>query len=77
MDSRTSSTDSYDDFKNKCEAGGLILAHWCGSRECETKVREETKASIRNLSFEHKEEKGSFIACGKPSTRRVHLARPH
>jgi len=77
MESRTCTTDDYDDFKKKCEEGGLILAHWCGNRECEDKIKEETKSSIRNLSFKHKEENGKCIACGKPSTRRVHFARSH
>jgi prolyl-tRNA synthetase len=77
LNSRISSTDNYDEFKKKCEEGGMILAHWCGSRECEDTIKNDTKATIRNLSFDHKEEKGSCIACGKPSSRRVHFARSH
>jgi len=77
LKSRTFTSDSYDDFKTKCEEGGMIFCHWCGSRECEDKIKEETKATIRNLSFDHKEEKGVCIACGKPSSRRVPFARSH
>lgn len=74
---RTFTVDTYDEFAKQCEEGGMIFAHWCGGRECEDKIKEETKATIRNLSFDHKQEKGACIACGKPSSRRVPFARSH
>ena len=77
LKSRTFKVDSYDEFVKQCEEGGMIFAHWCGNRECEDKIKENTKATIRNLSFDHQEEKGACIACGKPSSRRVPFARSH
>jgi len=74
---RTHSVNDYDDFKTKCEEGGMLLAHWCGGRDCEAKIKNDTKATIRNLSIDHKEEKGKCILCGQPSSRRVHFARGH
>ena len=38
--------DSYDEFKEKIEEGGFILAHWDGTTETEEKIKEETKATI-------------------------------
>ena len=32
--------------------GGFVFAGWCGSAECEAKVKEETKATIRCIPFE-------------------------
>jgi prolyl-tRNA synthetase len=32
--------------------GGFVYAGWCGSAECEAKVKEETKATIRCIPFE-------------------------
>ena len=32
--------------------GGFVYAGWCESAECEEKVKEETKATIRCLPFE-------------------------
>jgi len=32
--------------------GGFVYAGWCGSAECEDRVKEETKATIRCLPFE-------------------------
>jgi hypothetical protein len=33
-------------------AGGFVYAGWCGNAECEQKVKEETKATIRCLPLE-------------------------
>ena len=41
---------SYDRFKEIVEGpGGFIFAGWCGSGECEARIKEETKATIRVL----------------------------
>jgi prolyl-tRNA synthetase len=45
--------DSYNRFREIMEGpGGFVYAGWCGSAECEEKVKEETKATIRCLPFE-------------------------
>ena len=44
----TTKVDSYDDFKDVLDSkGGFVLAHWDGSAETETKIKDETKATIR------------------------------
>jgi prolyl-tRNA synthetase len=77
LEDRTSSIDDYEEFKTRCEDGGMFLLHWCGERACEDKIKTDTKATIRCISFDSKEEKGLCIACGKPSERRIHFARSH
>ncbi len=70
--------DSYDEFKGKIESpGGFLLAHWCGSPECENAIQEDTKATVRCLTFDQPEEKGRCVRCGEPSSRRVHFARAY
>ena len=52
LDLRTSLTctvETYDEFKEKIEEGGFILAHWDGTSETEEKIKEETKATIQNV----------------------------
>ena len=49
--SRITSVDSYEEFKEKIEEGGFILAHWDGTTETEEKIKEETKATIRCIPF--------------------------
>ncbi len=77
LNERTYKIDSYDEFKQKCEEGGLFLLHWCQERDCEEKIKEDTKSTVRCISFEHKHEEGKCILCGKPSKRRIHFARSH
>jgi prolyl-tRNA synthetase len=58
-------------------SGGFIWAHWCGSGECEERVKEETKATIRNIPMQSKAEEGKCIKCGGRSERRVIFARAY
>ncbi|MGE0433787.1 MAG: proline--tRNA ligase [Planctomycetota bacterium] len=67
--------DSYDEFKERVEGGGFYLCHWDGTRETEAKVKEDTKATIRCIPFDAKEEAGKCMVSGKPSSRRVIYAR--
>ena len=44
---------SYDEMKKLIDRdAGFIYAGWCGSAECEAKVKEDTKATIRVIPFE-------------------------
>jgi prolyl-tRNA synthetase len=48
----TTETDSYDVFKETMEGRpGFVIAPWCGSAQCETDVKAETQATIRNIPF--------------------------
>jgi prolyl-tRNA synthetase len=77
-DAATIVVDGYDDFKSKNDApGGFLLAHWCGSTECETAIQEETKATVRCLAFGQPHETGRCVRCGEPSPRRVHFAKAY
>lgn len=69
--------NSYDEFKNLLDKGGFIYAHWDGTPETEAKIKEETKATIRCIPLNNKEESGTCIYSGKPSTQRVIFARAY
>jgi len=71
----TVKVDTYDEFKEVLKTkGGFILAHWDGTSETETRIKEETKATIRCIPFEGEEEEGTCMVTGKPSKRRVIFA---
>jgi len=79
-DFRTSVTrevNSYDEFKIEIEKGGFLLAHWDGTTETETKIKEETKATIRCIPLEGEKEEGKCMVTGKPSAQRVIFARAY
>lgn len=74
----TTEVDTYDEFKKELEEkGGFISAHWDGTAETEELIKEETKATIRCIPFDSKEEAGVCIVTGKPSTRRVLFAKAY
>jgi prolyl-tRNA synthetase len=57
--------------------GGFAMSHWCGSPECEDKVKSDTKATIRCIPFDQKKEKGKCIVCGAESDGRVIFAKAY
>ena len=70
--------DSYDEFKKVLEEkGGFIAAHWDGTIATEDKIKEETKATIRCIPIDVKEEQGICMVTGKPSSHRVLFAKAY
>ena len=70
--------DKYDDFKEIIDKkGGLISSHWCGDKDCEAKIQDETKATIRVIPLDQKNETGKCIRCGNKSTGRVIFAKAY
>lgn len=69
--------ESYDEFKTLIENGGFYLAHWDGTEETEAKIKEETKATIRCIPLDAKDEPGTCMVTGKPSERRVIFAKAY
>ncbi len=76
-ESHTVSVDTYDEFREKIEAGGFVLAHWDGTPETEEKIKEETKATIRCIPLEGDRTPGRCMVTGKPSEGRVVFARAY
>lgn len=76
-DEMTTTADTYEEFKEKLENGGFILAHWDGTPETEEKIKEETKATIRCIPFDGDTTPGVCMVTGKPSARRVIFARSY
>ena len=77
--------DNYNEFVkfftpkniNKPEIhGGFASSHWCGSVDCEERVK-KFKVTIRNIPSSTKEEKGKCIICGKDSNKRVIFAKSY
>jgi prolyl-tRNA synthetase len=74
----TFEVDSYDELKKIIGAdGGFVNAHWCGSAECETKIKNDTKATIRNIPFKRTTDKGKCIICQKESEGRVIFSKAY
>jgi prolyl-tRNA synthetase len=59
------------------EKGGFIKASWCGSQECEEKIKEETGATIRLIPFEREEPISNCIYCGGEAKEVVYFAKSY
>ena len=71
------SADEYAGFRRVLdETGGFVYAPWCGGRECEDRVGEETKATVR-LIPDDAEACPACMVCGKGPAKRVPFARAY
>jgi prolyl-tRNA synthetase len=74
----TTEANSWEEFQNLIESkGGFISAHWDGTSETEEQIKNLTKATIRCIPLDRKEEKGICVFTGKPSEGRVLFARAY
>lgn len=77
-DEHITEVDTFDEFKKVLkDKGGFISAHWDGTPETENKIKDLTKATIRCIPFNGKEESGKCILTGKDSPRRVLFAKAY
>ncbi len=76
-DENTFYADTWDEFKDRVEKGGFVLAHWDETPETEIKIKDETKATIRLIPIDGKQEEGKCIFSGAPSKQRVVFARAY
>jgi prolyl-tRNA synthetase len=73
---RTIEPADYGEFKKAVETG-FAFAWWCGSADCEAKIKEETKATMRCIPLEQPGGSGQCIFCGKPSREKGIFARAY
>jgi prolyl-tRNA synthetase len=77
-DEHITEVNSYEEFKTVLEEkGGFISAHWDGTEASEEAIKKETKATIRCIPYDAKQEGGSCVYSGSPSTQRVLFAKAY
>jgi prolyl-tRNA synthetase len=78
LEEKITVVQNYGEFaKVLKEKGGFIKAAWCGNPECETKIKDETGATIRVLPFEQKEPAGNCVHCGQKAKKTAYFARSY
>lgn len=79
LNSQTHVADSLDELTRIIDAdGGFVKASWCGSEECEEKVKNETGADIRLIPFDEKPvPESTCLVCGRPPTALAYFARAY
>ena len=71
-DSKTKDAKTYDEFKAAVETG-FAFSFWCGSAECEAKIKEETKATMRCIPMEGSTGSGVCVYLRQARHRKRHL----
>jgi prolyl-tRNA synthetase len=73
---KTAKTSEYSEFKEALEKGCFIDAGWCGRRECEEQIKEDTGADIRVIPFDAGNS-GKCVFCKKDSTTNAIFGRAY
>ena len=66
----------YAAFREVVE-NGWAFSWWCGSSDCEVHIKEETKATARNIPLDQPEGHGRCIYCGQPASQRAYFAKAY
>ena len=74
----THEAETFDALRDGvAEKAGFWVGAWCGDAECEQKVSEETKATIRVLPLEQIDPGAPCVVCGKPGVERATWAQSY
>src|SRR5437899_9005901 len=80
----TKEPKDYKEFKLAVE-NGFAYSYWCGSADCEAKIKEETRATMRCIPLDqklgqesaHSSASGSCVYCGQPARERAIFGRAY
>jgi prolyl-tRNA synthetase len=75
-EAHTSEPKDYAEFKTAVEIG-FARSYWCGSANCEAKIKEETKATMRCIPLEQSAGEGKCIFCGESATEKGIFAKAY
>ena len=77
-DSHTVRTASSEEFRRVFEGRpGFVIAPWCGSAECEARIKADTQATIRNLALDLPAATGDCVRCGRPGMTDAYFAKSY
>ena len=78
MKRRTSIATNLDEFVEKINTNqGFIKTMWCGSQECEDKIKDLTGAHSRCIPFERENLGNKCVCCGKPANINIIWGRQY
>ncbi|HJU11653.1 MAG TPA: His/Gly/Thr/Pro-type tRNA ligase C-terminal domain-containing protein, partial [Candidatus Binataceae bacterium] len=79
VDSNTRQFEEYADLCSQMtgEGGGFADVYWCGNPACETRIREETRATCRAIPLNQRKDDGRCIVCGEPAPERAVFAKAY
>jgi prolyl-tRNA synthetase len=75
-DAHTQEPKNYEEFKAAVQTG-FASAFWCGNSDCEARIKEETKATLRCIPLAQPPGQGGCILCGQPSAEKGIFGRAY
>jgi prolyl-tRNA synthetase len=66
-DARLHDVETYDELKARLDEGGFFRMRFCGDREVEARVKQETQATIRCYPFDGAPDPGPCAVTGRPA----------
>jgi prolyl-tRNA synthetase len=83
LKAREAETRRFDDYQSLCAqmegegGGGFADVYWCGAPACETKIREETRATCRAIPLNQAGTPGKCIVCAESVAERAFFAKAY
>lgn len=75
---KTKTATTFDELKNIfLKEDVFIKTMWCGSRECEDKIKQETTTTIRCIPFNEEKISNKCLVCQKPAKCMVYIAKQY
>ncbi len=75
-DANIHDAEDYETLKSVVQ-DGWARAWWCGDDACEAKVKEDTRATTRNIPLEQPGGTGRCAVCGRPATEQALFAKAY
>ena len=74
----TQRVSDYESFKLAMEGRpGFVIAPWCGSADCEARIKTETQATIRNMPMDSAVPTGHCVRCDNPAQAEAWFAKAY
>jgi len=77
-DDHTQRVASFDEFKQAMDGRpGFVIAPWCGTADCEARIKAETQATIRNMPLKGTKPEGTCVRCDAPAVAEAWFAKAY
>jgi prolyl-tRNA synthetase len=77
-EAHTTKAANWSEFTQAMEGRpGFVIAHWCGSADCEAMIKAETQATLRNIPLGAPREEGECVRCNGASHVRAWFAKAY
>lgn len=78
LDEHTYEAKTKEEFEETFRTkSGFVKAMWCGSQECEDKIKEKLGVTSRCIPFEQEKISGTCVCCGRPATKMVYWGKSY